>query len=77
MDQPLSYEEHRDLGREISATKSRLLHLGDMVSSVYGAESASAADFQKVNEALDQLGRRLGAQADKDCPGRRASDFYK
>jgi hypothetical protein len=77
MDQPLTYEEHRDLGREISATKSRLLHLGQMVSSVYGPDSASASDFQKVNDALEILCGRLGAQADEDCPGRSASDFYR
>jgi len=74
---PLSLEEHRELGRELQKTRQRLLQLGSMVTSVYGQQSLPAFHFSKLNDALDRTCEELKAQAAQDCPGTDASQFYK
>ncbi len=74
---PLTFDEHRDLGRELQKTRARLLHLYDLAMNVYGSQSRPAFTFQEVNEALDRLCHEMQAQAEIDCPGLSASDFYK
>jgi len=74
---PLSYEEHRELGQEIQKSRAKLLHLGSVATSVYGKQSRAAFQFQKVNDAIDRLCDEMSAQADQDCPGLDASSFYR
>ena len=74
---PLSFEEHRELGRELQNTRQRLLQLASMVASVYGQQSLPAFHFTKLNDALDRTCEELQAQAAQDCPGTDASQFYK
>jgi hypothetical protein len=74
---PLTFEEHRDLGREIVKARARLLHVSSVVSSVYGANSRTAFTFQKMNEAMDKVVAEMQAQAEMDCPGLNASTFYR
>jgi len=74
---PLTYEEHRDLGREMLKTKVRLRQLGSVVVGVYGPNSRTAFTFQKLNDAMDKLCGEMEAQAEADCPGLDASSFYR
>jgi len=74
---PLSYEEHRELGLELQKSRAKLLHLGSVAATVYGKQSRAAFQFQKVNDAIDKLCDELQAQAEQDCPGLDASSFYR
>ncbi len=74
---PLSFEEHRDLGREVLKTRARMLHVASVVASVYGPQSRTAFTFAKVNEAMDKLCVEMQAQAEQDCPGLNTSSFYR
>jgi hypothetical protein len=74
---PLTYDEHRELAREIQNTKSRLLQLSSVVTGVYGPQSHASFQFQKVNEAVERLWAELQAQAEVDFPGLDASTLYK
>jgi hypothetical protein len=74
---PLSYDEHRELGAEIQRSRAKLLHLGSVATSVYGKQSRAAFHFQKVNDAMDKLCDELQAQAEQDCPGLGAASFYR
>jgi len=74
---PLSYDEHRELGREMQKSRARLLQLGSVAATIYGVQSRTAFHFQKVNDAMDKLCDELQAQADQDCPGLDAGTFYR
>jgi hypothetical protein len=74
---PLTFEEHRELGREILKTRFLMLHLASVMMSVYGPQSRTAFTFQKANEAMDRLCAEMEAQAEQDCPGLNASSFYR
>jgi hypothetical protein len=74
---PLSYDEHRELAREIQKSRARLLQLGSVAATVYGIQSRTAFQFKKVNDAMDRLCDELQAQADQDCPGLDAATFYR
>jgi hypothetical protein len=74
---PLTYEEHREFGRELQKTRSRLLQLGSLVAGIYGPQSASAFAFQKTAEAMDRMASEMGAQAERDCPGLNAGRLYR
>jgi hypothetical protein len=74
---PLSYEEHRELSREIQNSRMKLRQLASVVQGVYGQQNRTAFTFQKVTEAMDRLCSEMQVQADVDCPGLNASDFYK
>lgn len=74
---PLTFEEHRDLGREIVKARARLLHVSTVISSVYGANSRTSFTFQKMNEAVDKVLGEMQAQSELDCPGLNASAFYR
>lgn len=74
---PLTYDEHQELGREILNTKARLVQLGSMAATVYGVQSRTAFHFQKLTEAMDKLCDELQAQAEQDCPGLDAPAFYR
>jgi hypothetical protein len=74
---PLSFEEHRELGREIVNTRGKLLHLASVMTSVYGPQSRTAFSFKKLTEAMDKVCSEMEAQAEQDCPGVNASSFYR
>ena len=74
---PLTYEEHRELGREILRSKERLRHLCSVVAGVYGQNSRTSFTFQKMNEAMERLCVEMQTQAEADCPGLDASSFYR
>jgi hypothetical protein len=74
---PLSYEEHRELGRDVLKTRARMRQLAAVMMTVYGPQSKTAFTFKKVNEAIDRLCDEMQAQAELDCPGLDASSFYR
>lgn len=74
---PLTYEEHHELARELQRSKVRLLHLYSVVAGVYGPQSRSTFSFTKLNEALDRVISDLSAQSLVDCPGTNAPNFYE
>lgn len=76
-DQPLTFEEHRDLGQELQKTRQRLLELSRMLIEVYGANNRSTFAFEKVNEVMERLSEELGRQAAADCPGKDAEGLYR
>jgi hypothetical protein len=74
---PLSFEEHRELGQEILKTRARLLHLSSVIMAVYGPQSRTSFTFRKMTDAMDKLCVEMQAQAESDCPGLNASGFYR
>ena len=75
--EPLTFEEHRELGEEIQKTRKRLLQLSRMLLEAYGTNNRSAFECEKLNEAIVQLMRELAKQAVADCPGRQAEGLYQ
>jgi hypothetical protein len=75
--EPLNFEEHRELGEEMQKTQTRLLQLSRMLRDVYGPNSRSTYAFEKVNEAMERLNEELRRQAIEDCPGRDADLLYR
>jgi hypothetical protein len=74
---PLSFEEHREFGLEIQKTRARLQHLSGMVGGIYGPQSRSTFAFRKLMEAMERIAAEMQAQAEHDCPGLHAGDFYR
>jgi hypothetical protein len=74
---PLTFEEHRELGRDILKTRARMRQLAAVMFTVYGPQSKTAFSFKKLNEAVDRLCEEMQAQAEQDCPGLDASAFYR
>jgi hypothetical protein len=74
--QPLTLEEHRELGAELRGTRSRLHELSALVMSVYGPQNRAAFDFVKAVECVDRLCQDLQAQAAQDWPGHPTEGFY-
>ena len=58
-------------------TRARLRQLFSVVISVYGPQSRTAFQFQKMNEAIDKLCAEFQSQAELDCPGLDAGQFYR
>jgi hypothetical protein len=75
--EPLTFEEHRDLGQELQQTRRRLLQLSRMVLDVYGANNRCSFAFEKVVDAVDRLAEELASQALADCPGKEAERLYR
>ena len=75
--EPLTYEEHHELGQEIRKARQRMARLSSMLSEVYGANNRCSFAFEKLNEAMDQLLDELGRQATADCPGTGADALYR
>jgi hypothetical protein len=73
----LSIEEHRELGRELTAATHRLRSLCDLVVHVYGPNNHSSFSFLKAMEALDRLKYDLQHQATQDLPGHPNDIFYR
>ena len=76
-DNPLSYDEHRQLGLEMQKTRSRLLELAKVLQEVYGRTNRSTIAFQRLNEAMERVCTELGDQAIADCPGQAADQLYR
>ena len=74
---PLTFEEHRELGQELLKARSRLLHLSVVIVSEYGPQSRPAFSFNKMMEAMDKLCLDMQTQAELDCPGLDASSLYR
>jgi len=74
--QPLTREEHLELGRELKRMRTRLNELAALVVDVYGPQNHAAFTFQKIVEALDTLSADLEAQAAQDLQGQRFETFY-
>jgi hypothetical protein len=74
---PLSFDEHRELGRDILRTRAHMRQLAALMMTVYGPQSRTTFTYQKVNEAIDRLCGEMQAQAELDCPGLDASSFYR
>ena len=74
--QPLTRDEHLELGRELKKTRVRLLELASLVTNVYGEQSQTASTFQKLIQTLDTLTVDLQAQASEDLHGQRVAGFY-
>jgi hypothetical protein len=75
--EPLTYEEHRDLGEELLKTRRRLQQLSRMALDVYGANNRCAFTFEKLDEAMDRLIGELARQSVVDCPGKDAESLYR
>jgi len=74
--QPLTRDEHLELGRELKQARTKLNELAALVAEVYGPQNQAAFNFQKIIEALDTLSDDMQAQAAEDLRGQRADDIY-
>ena len=74
---PLTLEEHRQLGVELRATRARLRELCSLVMSIYGPQNQAAFDFLKTAECMDRLCEDFQAQAARDWPGHPTEGFYR
>ncbi|HEY2018605.1 MAG TPA: hypothetical protein VGH38_34105 [Bryobacteraceae bacterium] len=74
--QPLTVDEHREMGREIRRTHARLRELCKVVVGIYGQDHRAALTFTQAVQALDRLSETLQAQAARDCPGVPTENFY-
>ena len=73
---PLTIDEHRELGREMTVTALRLRAMCDLVVSVYGPANRAAFSFLKAMEAIELLQQDLATQAMHDLPGYPSNDLY-
>lgn len=65
----LTLEEHRELARELRATRTRLRALSRLVADVYGQENAAAQSFRRAAETVHKLSEEMREQAIRDLPG--------
>lgn len=75
--EPLTFEEHRELGQEMQKTQQRLTQLSRMVLDVYGSNNRCSFAFEKLNEAMEQVMEELEKQAIADCPAQDARALYR
>ena len=73
---PLTLEEHRQLGSELRATNVRLRQLRDLVVSVYGPNTRASFSFNKLTEAIDRLCAEMETQATRDAAGFKSDNLY-
>ena len=73
----LTFEEHRELSRELVSIKRRLEEFGILANDVYGSENRASIAFIEAAEAVGRLRYHLQLQANDDCPGQRADDLYR
>ena len=73
---PLTLEEHRQLGRELRAANARLRQLSELVVSVYGPNNRAAFSFLKLAEAMERTCQDLETQATRDVGGYPGETFY-
>ncbi len=74
--QPLTRDEHLELGRELRNARIKLNELAALVSEVYGPQNQPVLTLQKIVQALDTLTAQMQAQAAEDLRGQRVEGFY-
>jgi hypothetical protein len=74
--QPLTREEHLELGRELRQARTKLRELATLVVEVYGPQNHAALDFWRITEALDALSVDMQAQAAEDLRGQSVDGIY-
>ncbi|HEY1221246.1 MAG: hypothetical protein ABSE42_04650 [Bryobacteraceae bacterium] len=74
--QPLTRDEHLELGRELKQARTKLNELATLVVEVYGPQNHAAFTFQKIIEALDTLSEDMQAQAAEDLRGEPVEGLY-
>jgi len=74
--QPLTREEHREMGLELKQARVRMRELATVVEEVYGQQSQAAYAFQRVLEAMETLSQEMQAQAAEDLRGQRVDGLY-
>ncbi len=74
--QPLTREEHLELGRELKQARVKLSELASLVVEVYGPQNHAAFTFQKIVEALDTLSEDMQVQAAEDLRGQPVEGLY-
>jgi len=74
--QPLTREEHLELGRELKQARVKLSELASLVVEVYGPQNHAAFTFQKIVEALDTLSQDMQVQAGEDLRGQPVDGLY-
>jgi hypothetical protein len=74
--QPLTREEHIELGRELKHARTRLRELAALVVDVYGPQNHAAFTFQKIIESLDTLTEDMQVQAAEDLRGHSVDGLY-
>ena len=77
VDHSLTFEEHKQLSRELIKTERRMVELRNLVADVYGAENHVSYAFTIAADAIGMLRHRMQTQAAADCPGMRADDLYR
>lgn len=73
---PLTLDEHRQLGTELRAANARMRQLCGLVVDVYGPNNRAAFTFQKLAETMERLCQELETQAGRDLPGSSSETFY-
>jgi hypothetical protein len=73
---PLTLDEHRELGAEIRTARVRMRQLCDLVVGVYGPNTQASFTFLRAVEDLDRLSQDLRAQAGEDWPGYPMDKLY-
>ena len=73
----LTIDEHRELGREIKSTVTRLRALCDLVVDVYGPSNRAAFSFLRAMEAIEHLEQDLATQVVQDHPGAATNERYQ
>jgi hypothetical protein len=74
--QPLTREEHLELGRELKLARTKLGELAALVVDVYGPQNHAAFTFQKIIESLDTLTEDMQVQAAEDLRGQSVDGLY-
>ena len=73
----LTFEEHRDLSRELRKTHLCLLELCNLVADVYGSENPASLALRTAAEAVGRSRDQLRDRAADDWPSRLAGDLYR
>jgi hypothetical protein len=74
--EPLTIEEHLELGRELRIADARLRELCELVTVIYGAESRVAFLFRKAAESVSRVRQEMQTQAALDVPGEAGDQIY-
>ena len=73
---PLTFEEHRELSREIRAARARLRELCNVVAGVYGPNNRAAFSFLRLADDMERLCQELQTQVTRDYPGYDVDHLY-
>ena len=73
---PLTLEEHRELGRELAAMNARMRELCNLVVAVYGPHNRASFTFIKTAESMEKLCQDMQTQVTLDHPGFGVEKFY-